>query len=272
MRAFAPVLLVLCVVGTPARAVDLSQVDRQVAKEPKYQGQPGYCLLVFGPEAKKRIWLALDGDKLYVDRRGQGDLTGQQTTLNTSKMVTIDLPEVPDASNQPQTGRLTVRRHASDGVQLYFHLPGQPNQLAGTPSQSIPLASQPKDAPIVHFNGPLTFQAEATPDTRSPGQFIVGGRLGTPGLGKNTFCVVASRDLPPGLKLVVRAAFPAKEADRQEIEKEFVLGSPSPCGFHQFTATVIAPAEAGLGMVRLTLLGEGWKDRPIQSVSLERAR
>lgn len=271
MRTFAPLFLILCVVGTPARAVDLGQEERQVAKEPKYQGQPNYCLLVFGPEAKKRIWLALDGDKLYVDWRGQGDLTGQPTTLDTSKVVTIDLPEVPDASNQPHTGRLTVRRHSSDSVQFYFHLPRQPNQLAGTPSQSIPLAPQAKDAPIIHFNGPLTFQAETTPDTRNPGQFFVGGRLGTPGLGKNTFCVVASRGLPPDLKLVVRAAFPAKEAEREEIEKEFVLGSPSPCGFHQFTATVITPAEAGPGTVRLTLSGAGWKDRPIQSVSLERA-
>lgn len=271
MRAIAPVFLVLCVVGTPARAADLSQIDRQIAKEPKYQGQPRYCLLVFGPEAKKRIWLALDGDQLYVDRRGQSDLTGPPTTLDTSKVVTIDLPEVPDASNQPHTGRLTVRRHASDSVQFYFHVPRQPNQLAGSPSQSIPLAAQAKDAPIVHFNGPLTFQAETTPDPRNPGQFFVGGRLGTPGLGKNTFCVVASRDLPPGVKLVVRAAFPARKGDGAGIEKEFVLGFPSPCAFHQYTAIVIVPAEAGPGTVRLTLSGEGWKDRPIQSVSLERA-
>jgi hypothetical protein len=35
-----------------------------------------YCLLVFGPEAKTRVWLVVDGDTLYVDRNGNGDLTG----------------------------------------------------------------------------------------------------------------------------------------------------------------------------------------------------
>jgi hypothetical protein len=36
---------------------------------------PKYCLLVFGPEAKHRVWLVLDGDTLYVDKNGNGDLT-----------------------------------------------------------------------------------------------------------------------------------------------------------------------------------------------------
>src|SRR5262249_19705371 len=31
--------------------------------------------LVFGPEAADRVWLVVDGDTLYVDRNGNGDLT-----------------------------------------------------------------------------------------------------------------------------------------------------------------------------------------------------
>src|ERR671937_529448 len=64
--------LLLC---QAAAAADLTQVDRAIQKEPAYQGQPKYCLLVFGPEAKTRVWLVLDGDTLYVDRNGNGDLT-----------------------------------------------------------------------------------------------------------------------------------------------------------------------------------------------------
>src|SRR5262245_15450859 len=57
------------------QAADLSKVDRTIAKEPKYAGKPGYCLLVFGREAKHRVWLVQDGATLYVDRNGNGDLT-----------------------------------------------------------------------------------------------------------------------------------------------------------------------------------------------------
>ncbi len=56
--------------------VDLTKVDRAIAKEPKYQDQPRYALLVFGPKADRRAWLVMDGeDVLYIDRNGNGDLT-----------------------------------------------------------------------------------------------------------------------------------------------------------------------------------------------------
>ena len=52
------------------------KIDRSIAREPVYQTKaPKYGLLVFGPEAKDRVWLVLDGDTLYVDRNGNGDLT-----------------------------------------------------------------------------------------------------------------------------------------------------------------------------------------------------
>ena len=68
-----PTALLVCV--TAAGAADLSRVDRSLRKEPAYQSQPKYCLLVFGKEARHRVWLVLDGDALYVDRNGDGDLT-----------------------------------------------------------------------------------------------------------------------------------------------------------------------------------------------------
>jgi hypothetical protein len=44
-------------------------------KEPKYQNEPRYALLVFGPKRDQRVWMVLDGTTLYVDRNGNGDLT-----------------------------------------------------------------------------------------------------------------------------------------------------------------------------------------------------
>jgi hypothetical protein len=77
-------LVILAVSAAPAAAIDLTRIDRTIAKEPAYQSKPKYCLLVFGSDAKTRIWLVLDGDRLYVDRNGNGDLTlGPERVLFT---------------------------------------------------------------------------------------------------------------------------------------------------------------------------------------------
>lgn len=67
---------------------DLTKLDRTIRKEPEYRTKsPRYCLLVFGPEARTKVWLVLDGDSLYVDRNGNGDLTepGERTTVSDFK-------------------------------------------------------------------------------------------------------------------------------------------------------------------------------------------
>jgi hypothetical protein len=66
-----------------AGAADLSKIDRTLKKEPNYQSKPKYCLLVFGKEASHRVWLVLDGDTLYVDRNGNGDLTEEGKRIET---------------------------------------------------------------------------------------------------------------------------------------------------------------------------------------------
>src|SRR5438477_9924634 len=68
-------MLVLLMLVVPATAVDLTKIDRTIGKEPAYGSKPKYCLVVFGPEAKSRVWLVLDTNVLYVDRNANGDLT-----------------------------------------------------------------------------------------------------------------------------------------------------------------------------------------------------
>jgi hypothetical protein len=77
-----------------AHAADLAKVERTIKKEPAYRGKPKYCLLVFGPEAKTRVWLVLDGDTLYVDRNGNGDLTERGERV---AMPRFEKPETPEA-------------------------------------------------------------------------------------------------------------------------------------------------------------------------------
>src|SRR2546423_744441 len=69
-------MVVWLVLSSTTFAADLSKVERTIAREPAYRSKaPRYCLLVFGPEAKTSVWLVQDGDTLYVDRNGNGDLT-----------------------------------------------------------------------------------------------------------------------------------------------------------------------------------------------------
>src|SRR5262249_30448580 len=75
MLTFTSALLLASVSGLTAGGADLTKIDRTIAKEPVYQSKPKYGLLVFGPHARTRVWLVLDGDVLYADRNGNGDLT-----------------------------------------------------------------------------------------------------------------------------------------------------------------------------------------------------
>src|SRR5262249_11862484 len=69
-------LLGMCLWPLAVRPADLAHIDRKIAKEPHYQHQPKYALAVLGPEARFKVWLVSDGDVLYVDKNGNGDLTG----------------------------------------------------------------------------------------------------------------------------------------------------------------------------------------------------
>ena|SRR6266404_4468310 len=80
-------LLICAACWNAALAADLSKIDRTIRKEPTYQSKsPKYCLLVFGPDAAARVWLVLDGDVLYVDRKGNGDLTEDGERIESAKV------------------------------------------------------------------------------------------------------------------------------------------------------------------------------------------
>lgn len=85
LRQLACLLLVASCAHGAAGAADLAKIDRSIRREPAYRSAPRYCLLVFGPEAEHRVWLVLDGDSLYVDRNGNGDLTKDGTRVAVGK-------------------------------------------------------------------------------------------------------------------------------------------------------------------------------------------
>jgi hypothetical protein len=94
------------------------KIDRAIAKEPVYKSKaPKYGLLVFGPEAKDRVWLVFDGDTLYVDRNGNGDLTDAGDRIPAEKKAGRD-PEEDGYTFEVGEVRVGGRTHKA--LRVYF--------------------------------------------------------------------------------------------------------------------------------------------------------
>ncbi|HMF12388.1 MAG TPA: hypothetical protein VKE94_08780 [Gemmataceae bacterium] len=206
----------LAVSSAPAAAIDLNKIDRTIGKEPAYKSDPKYCLLVFGPEAKTRVWLVRDGNILYVDRNGDGDLTGPGARLAGEKRPDGIKWRVGDVREREaktahkdllvwfHRGSYTVHLRTADG----FH------QDAGNEMGRLHFAARPEDAPIVHLAGPLTFLLAKTRE--KPLEFVPGKEehfivlIGTPGLGEGASAYGYSDDFgkPGAFKMIVEAEFP----------------------------------------------------------------
>lgn len=226
---FGPVFAaVLLLFAGPAGAADLTRVDRAIAKEPAYHSKaPAYCLLVFGPEAKAKVWLVIDGGVLYADKNGNGDLTDKDDRIQ---------PE--SREKDPAGGRQWDFETSAPGkptrVIVYYHKDARIRaydedrvQGAGVDGQgNLQFAAKPGDAPIVHFDteGPLSIcldEPYALP--RGQTETEIYAFLGKPGLGKGTFAWIRYDEVPRDVHPVADIEFPAKKAGDKPIQLQVVL-------------------------------------------------
>src|SRR5262245_2584814 len=117
----------LCIVGllaSPASALDLSRIDRSIRREPCYQAQPKYALLVLGQEARTHVWLVLDHNLLYVDRNANGDLTEADerfwvdgTSSNPNISTWFRVPDITEPDGTQHTN-LALSRLANDEFRM----------------------------------------------------------------------------------------------------------------------------------------------------------
>jgi hypothetical protein len=215
---FFSTLVALSLLAAPAGAVDLANIDRSIRKEPIYESQnPQYCLLVFGPEAKVRVWLVLDGDVLYVDRNGNGDLTepgerisprfalhnaSQRPDMKLMSTFFLRLPfkngrfeGEPILSCVPDvTGLIVEHRVPADDrkdalANLWRKHPVRVD--VGTTrcdqDSSLVFTSRPGNAPILYLDGPrhLALHPYSEPLRRGETCWLA-VQLLTPGLGAST--------------------------------------------------------------------------------------
>jgi hypothetical protein len=152
MLHLAPVATVLLGCASLACGRDVTKIERSIAKEPTYQSKhPQYCLLVFGPTAKTRLWVVCDGKDLYVDTNGNGDLTDPKKKSRADGEGFRPFVIV-DKESQDRYRVIAVRViDFKEGCLLDADVDiGKFKQYGGGF-----MKGSPKEAPIAHFNGPL---------------------------------------------------------------------------------------------------------------------
>jgi hypothetical protein len=211
-----------------ATAVDYDGIERGLAKEPVYQGKPEYCLLVFGLEAKTRVWLVIDGDRAYLDRNANGDLTEDGETLEIGRGQE-EARRSKLGAITPVAGEETYRLLYLDRGMLGIEVREGFDQHA-----ALSYADRPQGAPVYHFNGPLRLWVGAPQDLE--GGLVRGGpsrmfprvALGTLVCDKAGKCLTAvgvvsdpsypraelrlpSRGLPKDINPVADIEYPGKQ-------------------------------------------------------------
>lgn len=247
----------LTIVGAGyAQAGDLDKIDCPLLKEPAYQSKaPKYALLVFGPKAATRTWLVLDGTTLYVDRNGNGDLTEAGETVLGKKsdravqgedVYTFDVGELRDGDRRHRNVTLIVTgldaasktktAESSNPLSLNFRIRmeaeipglegenGRVLQMAGPNDSSLQFADRPREAPILHFAGPLTVVVSGRPTFRVNREMELYLGLGTPGRGKGTFVYTSYEGaVPSDAYPKVEIAFPAQKPGEPAVKKSYEL-------------------------------------------------
>jgi hypothetical protein len=254
--------LALGLTAFPVAAADLTRIDRTIRKEPVYQSKPEYCLLVFGPEARDRAWLVIDGDVLYVDRNGNGDLTEANKKVKAIKIkdyhlfragtIKLGSREYPDLNVsrdrlgegavplQPEHYKKLIEKNPvaytyAVAIQVENPLslgkPGGPDRMTQSASSDshglLQFTDNPQEAPIVYFDGPWSMDLHNRPILQAGNVIDLQSGVGTRGLGTGTFAFIIFALIPPGARPQAEFDFPPKTPGQKAIHFEFEI--PNRC-------------------------------------------
>lgn len=225
-----PVLGAFVVLTALAALVGSAERDQRLRKEPAYRSRaPKYHLLAFGPQAETRVWLVLDGEVLYVDRNGNGDLTEEPERVTGDGNV-FQVGDIPARDSRTRYAQLKVQRldptRPGQGLRcvVFVEVPGKYRQFG-----VVSFAGRPQDASVLHFDGPLTMGL-----IDPAGQVFARGDkateltawIGTPVLGKekgDAACVEHGQGVPTDVHPVAEIEFPGQDAGARPITVKAVL-------------------------------------------------
>jgi WD40 repeat protein len=295
-RAFLRAVVLLNLSTVPLSAADLSQIDRKITKEPAYKSKRKYCLLVFGPEAKTRVWLVQDGDIMYVDCNGNGDLTeaGEKFTADLRDGIdegeyTFTVGDIVDGTRLHKALSVGVSKidlflaeqfalakvlPAKDPkargycISIDMEMPGRRGTGVGSRVRQhlffgdaqgiLQFADQPQDAPIIHFGGPL----QAT--LFRPQRLTIGRErdvvlgVGTPGLGTGTTAFIDYKGvIPEEAHPTLEVIYPPKQPGEPPVRERYE--PKRRWRYCQLEGPVRTPETAGAGTSQVTVAFDAWK-------------
>ena len=153
---FAMALTAVAAAGEECR-VDYQKVDRSIAQEPDYESdEPLYGLMLFGREGRVRVWIVLDGETLYLDRNGDGDLMGEDerfATIDECRDVELRIPEGKARYTITAIGQYDEGEPARVRLMPYVDIAGP---LEYGQYGDLALEESPQQAKLAHYDGPLT--------------------------------------------------------------------------------------------------------------------
>jgi hypothetical protein len=227
----------LTVLGPPGRAADYTAIDRTIKAEPKYDSKsPKYTLLVFGREAKLRVWLVLDGKTLHLDRNADGDLTGKDERFaraDDCKDVEIADPDGKTRYVITGVGEYEAGELAKPRLMVSVSIKGP---LSYSQYGDAGPADGPRTASVMHFHGPLTAGPVTVNWKVPPGLALAVGEkptdlravVGTMSAEHGCWVVVRSHNgdksaFPDGVHPAVDIEFPSKAPGGQAVKKRYTL-------------------------------------------------
>ncbi len=235
-----PALAALLLAAAPAAALDFDKIDRRIAKEPAYQAKPLYGLALLGPDGKTRVWMALDGERLYVDKNCNGDLTDDGPPAELKDKATDPAGfEILDVS--PDGGRTVYKFDIALWDRPSFRRGGanrEPfNQSVhvtfpdgrwfgswGDHLNPLVFAAAAKDAPVLHFGGPLRMGFEIRrPLVREAGGLKLSACVGTPGSCPGAWVHLSYKTIPAGVHPKVVMELPPAKPGGKPVRAEFAL-------------------------------------------------
>jgi RNA polymerase sigma factor (sigma-70 family) len=230
-------------------------------KEPKYQNEPRYALLVFGPKKEQRVWMVLDGATLYVDRNANGDLTepdkrlepnnptdGSNRFAGSGSHTYFDVFEFAVQAGTGGTSKFKLQHwiRAKDFVpktefdkklQADWQALGHENstlwRLEGQGQGQTPVVFMPKpaDAQVCALDGPLTFVVKL-PEYQVLKRGEAGADLafhivvvGCPhrAAEHEFYNPLATKEVPEDAYLEVEIEYPTKATNAPPLRRKYLL-------------------------------------------------
>jgi hypothetical protein len=247
-------------------------------------------LLLFGPEAKTRVWLVAAGEAFYADRKGNGDLTEPGKRVysigNTRVLTFIDpntltmwLP-VPENERVYQVGDVydsaarvwyTVAVRRSGPLKTAFF---EVMVDVGTKFRQLgrltAFGDGPLDAPVLHFNGPITPGLFTSELVRSREVTELEGWIGTrvpAGAEGATTHVVHDTGVPDYVFPVASFEFPSKTQPNKPIFQTVSLSRRA--GLVRFVGRALVPEGTPTGPAKVRLETPNWNAARVHPAVVE---